>query len=335
MGRGFLRGFFKENKDNRLTGSLQEIIDKILSRKLSDIKISSFLVFLKYHRSPYTFGKAIDVLRSKVEKVDLFLPDSVEVGYPYPMKEKSPYFMIASAVVLSLLPKSEIKAVFHGDNTGRSSTKDIFDYLGITLLTNEDSENMLKNLNIGFFNRALFLPSLSDLNGLREELNIKDLFSYTERFVNPVSSMYHVTGSGSLNVEFYKEILRDRYKRFGIVVGGGEFPDVVGRSKLIICTDEILKQYDIEIDDFRLEKKFSSKDHADFLTDLLGKKLPQYEKYLFINGAVLLLVRGFTDSIEEGYKITQDLFYSYDFSQILRNIQRYSDYLNYKNIYEI
>jgi len=194
---------------------------------------------------------------------------------------------------------------------------------------------MLKNLNIGFFNRSLFLPSLSDLNGLREELNIDDLFNYTEKFVNPVGSMYHITGAKESEIDFYIDLLKERYRRFGVVTGVDGYPDITGRSKLYIYSDGKLERYDLDIDNFELKGRFSPRDHSEFITELLSKRLKDYERYLFINGAVLLLVRGTVRSIEEGYKITEDLFHRYDYSQILRNIQRYSDYLNYKNIYEL
>ncbi len=335
MKRIFFRTLFGSYGNESLTGSTVDIMRKVLDGKLSDVKTASLLTFLKYHRSPYIYGKVIDVLRDKLEGIDLLVPDSIELGYSYRLKKDTPYFMIASAIVLSLLPRSDIKAVFHGDNLSKGSTKDIFDHLGITVLTNKDSESMLKNLNIGFFNRSLFLPSLSDLNYLREELNIDDVFSYAEKFVSPVGSLYHITGADITDIDFYLDLLKNRYERFGIIAGKRGFPDIVGSSELVLFSKDRLKRFKIDIEHISSVGKLSPKDHSEFIKELLSKRLKNYEKYLFINGAVLLLVRGVVGSIEEGYEITKDIFYSYDYSQILRNIQRYSDYLNYKNIYEL
>lgn len=87
MNGRFFRTFFGSYKEESLTGSTKDILHKILEGKLSDVKTASFLVFLKYNGSPYIFGKAVDVLREKIEKIDLFLPDSIEIGYPYKLKK--------------------------------------------------------------------------------------------------------------------------------------------------------------------------------------------------------------------------------------------------------
>ena len=335
----FFRSFFKwEDRENRLCGDIKQLIERILEEKLSDIKIAAALVCLKQHKSPYVYGKALDVVRGYIKKVEFSLPDSIEVGYPYFMKKSSPYFLIPASIVLSLLPRSDIKTVFHGESLRKQSTKAIFDFLDLTLLTNDDSISMLKHLNIGFFNRSLFLPELSSLNRIRDELGINDIFSYIEKFLNPVGSKYLITGvKTEKDLEFYSELLKRRYKSYAIVLNRDGFPDITGFTKVFLYIDNDRKEIDLSVFDTGKFSypEFDPKSHSQFIIDLLSKKLKDYEKLLFVNGGILLLLRGVTNSLREGYEITEELFGKYDFSQILRNIQRYSDYLNYKNVYEL
>ncbi|WP_457623624.1 hypothetical protein [Persephonella sp.] len=340
MEKRFLRFLFKvDEENNKLTGDVKILIEKILDRKISDIKVASVLTCLKYKKSAVLYGKALDVLRKRLERNDLFIPDSIEVSYPYRLKRTTPYFMVAASLVLSLLPKSDIKTVFHGDSFPKRSIKDLFDYLNLTVLSIYDSENMLRNLNITFFNRSLLLPELSDLNRLREEININDIFYYIERFINPVGSMYSLSGSVSESeMFFYRDLLRNRYKRSVLILNTEGYPDIYGKTVLLLLEGEREKFVEVNhknLKSFKFRGFLTPKKHADFIKNLLEKNIPEYEPLLFLNGAVLLLLRGVTESIEDGYEITESLFKSYDFGQILRNIQNYSDYLNYKNIYEI
>jgi len=84
-----------------------------------------------------------------------------------------------------------------------------------------------------------------------------------------------------------------------------------------------------------LYKKLDLSDHIDFIKDLLAKRLPEYEPLLHINGGLLLYLKGVVNDLKDGFEISRELFEKYDYQQILKNIQRYSQYLNYKNIYEL
>ncbi|RUM50084.1 MAG: hypothetical protein DSY47_02530, partial [Hydrogenothermus sp.] len=209
----------------------------------------------------------------------------------------------------------------------------------LSILTKEDSVNMLKNLNISFFNRSLFFPKLSSINYIREELNINDVFTYVEKFSNPVGSQYLITGAKNYEeVLFYRDLLKGRYKRFAIVIDREGFPDINDSTNIFIYGDkeEVLE---INLLDFKAKKlinsKFDIKTHIRFLEDLLSRNLKDFENLLFINGALLLYLKGKVHSIKEGFDITKDLFSKYDYSQILKNLQYYANYLNYKNIYEL
>ncbi|MDQ7056072.1 MAG: hypothetical protein Q9M89_06235 [Persephonella sp.] len=41
------------------------------------------------------------------------------------------------------------------------------------------------------------------------------------------------------------------------------------------------------------------------------------------------------NELKEGFEVSKEMFSRYDYRQILKNIQRYSDYLNYRNIYQL
>jgi len=339
MNVSFFELFFKKDKnENKLCGDINKLVNRILDKKLSDIKIATALICLKKHKNPKIYAKVLDEITKHIE-IKFKDPDSIEVGYPYKIKSFSPYFIISASIVLSLLPKSDIRTVFHGDSLNKGSIKDIFDYLNLSILTKEDSVNMLKNLNISFFNRSLFFPKLSSINYIREELNINDVFTYVEKFSNPVGSQYLITGAKNYEeVLFYRDLLKGRYKRFAIVIDREGFPDINDSTNIFIYGDkeEVLE---INLLDFKAKKlinsKFDIKTHIRFLEDLLSRNLKDFENLLFINGALLLYLKGKVHSIKEGFDITKDLFSKYDYSQILKNLQYYANYLNYKNIYEL
>jgi len=338
MGKGFISRFTGKKEKNRLCSDTGLLVERILNGELSDVKISAALVCLKHNRSPRLYRKALEVM-DRFNRIGIKVKDSVEISYPYKRKNFSPYILIGSAIVLSLLPDSGIKTVFHGENMPLPTTKDIFDYLDISTLSIDDSLNMLQNLNIGFFNRKLFLPEIPNISHVRFELNINDIFTVLERFHNPVGSDYCLLAvRNERDVEFYRKLLDGRYKRFGILLEREPYPDVVNPSRLYIYGD---KKAVINIDFPNSEikpfiyKEFSLDQQVEFIKHLLSGKLKDWEHLLFINGAVLLCLTGKTEEIKEGYRITQELFEKYDYSQILKNIQKYTDYLNYKNIYEL
>ncbi|WP_457642684.1 hypothetical protein [Persephonella sp.] len=335
MGRGFLERLIYRKEDEKLCGNVQQLVSRMLDGKLSDVKISASLVCLKHKKSPQLYRKVLNTL-DRYNRIKYRQPDSTEVSYPYRMKKFSPYLLIPAGIVLSLLPDSSVKTVFHGELLSRPATKDIFDHLSLSPLSIEDSTQMLKNMNFAFFNRKLFLPELSSLNGIRQELNINDVFSVVERFLSPVGSEFMVAGvTSQKEAEFISSMLDGRYRKFAVTVGKEPFPDIVDSTYLYINGKPV-----VEVDIYRYGRPFSYREfsvggHVRFIKELLEKKLPEFEHLLFLNGALLLYLKGRVDSIEEGYSLTEELFYKYDFGQILRNFQRYTDYLNYKNIYEL
>ena len=334
----FIYRLKKRRKNKRLCSGTSGIIKNILDGNYSDIRISAALVCLKYNKSPASYKKAL-IIVDKYKEIFYEERNSIEIAYPYRRKNFSPYFLIAASIILSLLPDSSIKTVFHGENLSTPTTKDIFDYLNIAPISNNDSTDILKNLNIGFFNRKLFLPQVSALNSIRAELNINDIFHYIEKYHNPVSSNYAVGGVKSKKqLLFYKKLLEGRYKRFALIEEREGFPDITSSTNIYIFGD---KEELIEIDISALggkpflHKKLELSKHIDFIKALLDKKLPEYEPLLHINSGLLLYLKDVVNDIQEGFELSKELFRKYDYFQVLKNIQRYSEYLNYKNIYEL
>ncbi len=333
--------FFKLRKrkgNGKLCSGTSGMVRNILEGSYSDIKIAAALVCLKHNKSPKSYKAALNVLDG-YKKIPFKDENSIEIAYPYRRKNFSPYFLIASGIILSLLPRSEIKTVFHGENLPLPTTKDIFDYLDISTVSNEDSYNILKNLNIGFFNRKLFLPQLSSINHIRIDLNINDVFCHVEKYLNPLSSEYAVGGvKNNRQLLFYRDLLKERYRRFALIEDREGFPDITSSTNVYIFGD---KEEIIEIDisvfkgkDF-LYKKLDLSEHVSFIKDLLDKKIPEYEPLLHLNSGLLLYLKGVVNDLKEGFELSEELFKKYDYLQVLKNIQRYSEYLNYKNIYEL
>ncbi|MBK3332695.1 hypothetical protein GWK41_06405 [Persephonella atlantica] len=334
MGRKLIPPVFWK-KEKGLSGNVKQLVDRMLKGELSDIKVSAALVCLKHRKSPELYRKVFPVV-DRFKKTNIEIKDSIEVAYPYRRKRFSPYLLIPASVVMSLLPDSSVKAVFHGDNLPYQSTKDIFDYLNISPLTVEDSYDFLKNLNLSFFSRKLFLPEISRINRVRFELNIRDVFSYIERFLNPAYSDYAVYGvSSEREIDFYLRLLDGRYKRAAAVVNTEGFPDIVSSGTVVVGSNVL----DIDLSKFKAKgfvfRKLSLEEHLEFINRLLSKQLPEYENLLHINSGLLLLLVGKVKELKEGFELSKELFSKYDYRQILKNIQRYSDYLNYRNIYQL
>ncbi|MDQ7056073.1 MAG: hypothetical protein Q9M89_06240 [Persephonella sp.] len=233
MGSRFVRPVFGK-KEKNLSGNIRQLVESMLKGEISDVKMSAALVCLKHKKNPELYRKVFPVI-DRFKKNTLKFRESIEIAYPYRRKRFSPYFLIPASVVLSLLPDSSIKVVFHGENLPHPSTKDIFDYLNISPLTVEDSYDFLKNLNISFFNRELFLPEISRINRVRFELNIRDIFFYAERFFNPVSSDYVIYGvCNEREVEFYRSFLEGRYRKTAVVVDREGTPDVVSSGTVFV-----------------------------------------------------------------------------------------------------
>ncbi|SNZ11444.1 Anthranilate phosphoribosyltransferase [Persephonella hydrogeniphila] len=336
MGSRFLKRIKRENK--KFNSGVAGVIRNILEGNYSDIKTAGALVCLKQHKSPKSYRKALEVL-DEFKRINKAVKDSIEVAYPYRRKSFSPYFLISAGIVLSLLPDSKIKVVFHGENAPTAATKDIFDYLNLSPISTEDSFSMLENLNISFFNRKIFLPEVSSITHIRVDLNINDIFCHIERYINPVGSEFSVGGIRSKReLDFYTQLLKGRYKRFALIEDREGFPDIVGSTAVHIYGDREEVQ-EVDISKFGgkpfLYRKLDLSSHIEFINNLLSKKLPEYEPLLHINSSVLLYLKGEVSSLQEGFELSKELFDRYNYEQILRNLQRYTDYLNYKNIYEL
>jgi len=338
MGKGILSRLITGKNKNKLCGDTSQLAERILSNQLSDIKKAAALVCLKHNKSPKLYRKIFQVLDG-LNKIRVKYTDSIEVSYPYKRKRFSPYLLIPASIVLSLLPDSSVKTVFHGENLPVATTKDVFDYLDISAISIEDSLGMLKNLNLAFFNTKLFLPELSKINHLRLELNMNDVFTILERFLNPVGSWFGIAAvRNERELGFTEHLLQGRYRRYVVVVEREPFPDILNSTTVFLYGDRKETVYiDFEKYGWKhfLYRNFGLEEHIDFIKKLLSKELPEYEHLLFINGALLLYLKERVKTIDEGVEITRELFKKYDYSQILRNIQRYTDYLNYKNIYEL
>ena len=198
---------------------------------------------------------------------------------------------------------------------------------------------MLKNLNIGFFNRKLFLPYVSSINHIRIDLNINDVFCHVEKFHNPLSSEYALGGiKNNRQLLFYRDLLIGRYKRFALIEDREGFPDITSSTNIYVFGD---KEEILEVDIYTfggkpfLYRKLDLSDHINFVKDLLDRKISEYEPLLHINSGLLLYLKGVVNDLKEGFELSEEIFKKYDFLQVLKNIQRYSEYLNYKNIYEL
>ncbi len=257
----------KGNRDLSFDES-HDMMRQILSGDVHPENIAAFL--LGWRLKPETvdeFRGALLALDESSKKYDV--PNSLELGYSFDGKLKTPYLF---PLIAKELQKSDLNLCVFGDLLQPS--KD-----GLT--TQKFCESSDLGSNIFYFDRKEYLPELHQLTDLRMRLGLRTGLNTLEKLPNITNSKFAITGvHHKPYVDKYNAILGDRYERFALIQGAEGSPELFKKGTLWLSEDGKTEEYLID------PKFYGSTSEAD-----LAK----------VNAAIFLFISKRAQSINEAY----------------------------------
>ena len=214
----------KGNRDLSLAES-QDMMKQIISGQVHPENIASFL--LGWRLKPETideFKGALLALDEFVKQYDV--PNSLELGYAFDGKLKTPYLF---PLIAKELEKSELNLCIFGDLLQPAKN-------GLT--TQKFCEVSDLGPNIFYFDRKEYLPELHELTDLRMRLGLRSGLNTLEKLPNMTNSKYAITGvHHKPYVDKYNAVYADRYERFALIQGAEGSPELFKKGKLWVSED--------------------------------------------------------------------------------------------------
>ena len=267
----------------------KNVITSILTNQFTQSQIGAYLASWRArYETDSELLYAFNAL-TKFVRPQNTLPQSIELGYPYDGKSKNSFlYALAAKYVL----KDGIELIISSDKTLEPKR-------GISAL--ELNEKVSFEDNIHLLNRANFLPELSSLTTIRNELTVRTVFNTIEKLTNPCSSKYAIIGlHHKPYVEKYQKILNDRYERLMIVQGDEGSPEMSKSGSIwILEGDNLTEQYvdfgKLGIKSVHRKIKMSIKEMA----DIIENPNEEYKAVAKLNAALLLIASKKFDTIDQ------------------------------------
>ena len=248
----------------------RDMMQQILSGSVSSELITAFL--LGWRLKPETSEEFLGALLA-IEEQSKTTPikNSIELGYPFDGKAKTPYLL---PQISTILQNSDLNLVLLGD-----APQPVKGGLTIQELFKENDFAQ----NTHYLDRSDYCPVLHNLTQLRMHLGLRTAFNTLEKLPNISQSDFAITGvHHKPYVKKYQDIFASKYRRFAVIQGSEGTPELLKKGMLWLCENGETTEYLIDPSDFSIEK-----DDEEGLAKL--------------NGAILLFVADKFTSIQEAF----------------------------------
>lgn len=254
-------------------------IYKILQGKVPPEVIGAFLLGWRVK------GETVEEFCGTLEAFGRFskkitIHNSIELGYPYDGKADNPYIF---PLVGAFLEKFGINLVLCGDDLKHAKE-------GITV--KEVVKNIQLSSNIHFFDRENILPQLSNLNEIRENLQIRTSLNSIEKLTGFAQSEVGILGAFHKPfIDKYIEVYKNRYKKFAVIKGNEGSLEIFGKCKIWICKNSNLEEITLDPLDFGINYQ-KSWDKISLQESISMTKNPsdEFVKLAKLNAAVMLYI---------------------------------------------
>ena len=267
----------------------EDVITDILNSKFTQSQIGAFLASWRArYETDNELSYAYNAL-TKFIRPQKSLLESIELGYPYDGKNKNSFlYVLAAKEVL----KSGIEIIISSDKTLEPKR-------GISAL--ELSKKVEFPNNIHLLDRANFLPELSSLTTIRNELTLRTVFNTIEKLTNPCDSKYAIIGlHHKPYVEKYQKILNNRYKRLLIVQGDEGSPEMSKSGSIWILEDNHVTQEYVDFEKLQIKSVHrKEKMSIDEMAEIIAHPNEEYQSVAKLNAALLLIASKRYDSISQ------------------------------------
>lgn len=280
----------KGNRDLSFDES-KDMMQQILNQGVHPERIAVFL--LGWRLKPETieeFQGALSALDQNLVKKKV--SHSIELGYPFDGKLKTPYLF---PLIAQVLHNSKLNLIVIGDKL--QPAKD-----GITI--QDICSKISLHTNTHYFDRKEYSPKLHALTEIRQRLALRTGLNTLEKLPNIAESNFAITGvHHTPYVKKYQEIFSKKYLKFALIQGSEGGPELFSKGKLWISeggktSEELIDPARYGIDYEKPSQALTEEEMLHILKNP-DDTLMQLAK---LNAAILLFLSNQAKSIDEAYE---------------------------------
>lgn len=281
-----------------------------------------------------------EVLHNKKKSLDLDLEVTDIVGTGG--DEKGSFNISSMAAIIAA--SSGLIIAKHGNRavSSKSGAADFYEALGIKIdNTTQKTKEMIKKTNFGFLYAPIYHSAMKNASEVRNALGIKTIMNLIGPLSNPADAKYQIIGvySKSLLEVVAKASKLLGLKRVMTIHSEDGFDEISPCAKTYINEikeDGILHTYTINPNDFGIKGCSSdelsggnAKHNAKIALEILNN--PKSDTYktikeaCYLNAGAALYIRGFTNSIKQGYEIAKDALISGKAKKKFEEIKEFSN----------
>lgn len=267
----------------------EDVITKILTKTFTQAQIGAYLTSWRARYETDNELKASFNALTKFVQPQNNLPKSIELGYPYDGKNKNSFLHVLAA---QNVLKDDIELIISSDRTLEPKR-------GVSAL--ELSKKVSFSKNIHLLNRVNFIPELSSLTTIRNELAIRTIFNTIEKLTNPCGSKYAIIGLHHRPyIEKYQKILNARYERLLIVQGDEGSPEMSKSGSIWILEGGTLTEQYIDFDKLGIKSVHRKvKMSIEEMADIIKNPNKEYKTVAKLNAALLLIASKKFNTIDQ------------------------------------
>lgn len=295
---------------------LKKLFEDMMTGKLNDIQIASYLTSLKINQpSVEELLIYLDVLKNHANKIHLdmnFLVDTCGTG-----GDNSNTFNISTAVAF-VVAGANVNVAKHGNKSASSKcgSADILEELGVNITTNpKRTQEIIKKIGIGFMFAPIYHQAFKNVAHVRKQLGFRTIFNFFGPLLNPANVKRQIIGVYDPELtELMANLLKNLGSIHALVVHGNGLDEftIDGKTKVTELKNNKINSYFLDAKDFNLSgdirevKGGSIKINKKIILDVLNGKKGPARNIVVLNSAAAIYVSGKVDSIKNGIKLAEN-----------------------------
>lgn len=282
----------KGNRDLSLDESF-DMMSQVLNQEVYSEQIAAFL--LGWRLKPETIDEFLGALKAcKTFITHSKVENSIELGFPYDGKVKTPYLFPLAAKLL----QEKLNVVLSGDLMTPAKN-------GLRV---QELQNALSlPSNVHYFDRKEYFPAMHKLSELRMRLGVRTGINTIEKLPNIGKSAYGITGLfHKPYVQKYMAIFSHAYERFALIQGSEGSPELFKKGHLWVSDADGVQEivinpqyYGIDVFDLNelsvLEATTQNYENPDEI----------FMKLARLNAAIYLFVAQKAPSVDDAFEMLQ------------------------------
>jgi anthranilate phosphoribosyltransferase len=330
---------------------MEEVMREITTRKASKGQIASFVTALRMKgETAEEITAAAKVIKDKVSRFnigeDAICLDREEITVEREtiltttrgLSKGTNIFNISTATALVVAGGGlRVAKYVKKSISPLCGCADVIEALGVNLdLTSTQLERGFRMLGICFLHEPLIQNGLEHIIAIRKKIGIRTLFNLLDPLINPTGAKFQVLGvyEPSLTVTMAM-VLRNLGIKKGLVVYGEDTLDeisITGKTKVTEFTEDGLKSYFIQPEDFGMEKGElieiqggTKEENAKIILDVLKGDRGTKRDIIVLNAAAAFVTGGKAKDFNQGIELANQ---SIDSGKALHTLERLVEFTN-------